>query len=58
MLVLFFIKKFYLNYLLVLFILSLFIFDNWYFFVDGYNINWVNYVNDIDLLIILMILWD
>lgn len=58
MFVLFFIKKFYLNYLLVLFILSLFIFDNWYFFVDGYNINWVNYVNDIDLLIILMILWD
>lgn len=55
MFVLFFIKKFYLNYLLVLFILSLFIFDNWYFFVDGYNINWVNYVNDIDLLIIL---WD
>lgn len=58
MFVLFFIKKFYLNYLLVLFILSLFIFDNWYFFVDGYNISWVNYVNDIDLLIILMILWD
>lgn len=58
MFVLFFIKKFYLNYLLVLFILSLFIFDNWYFFVEGYNINWVNYVNDIDLLIILMILWD
>lgn len=58
MFVLFFIKKFYLNYLLVLFILSLFIFDNWYFFVDGYNINWVNYVNDIDLFIILMILWD
>lgn len=58
MFVLFFIKKFCLNYLLVLFILSLFIFDNWYFFVDGYNINWVNYVNDIDLFIILMILWD